>query len=39
MSREDKYEECLRRSTIAVAKKGELGDLIENHRDLMSYNS
>nr|CAB3219768.1 peroxisomal acyl-coenzyme A oxidase 1 [Phallusia mammillata] len=39
MSREEQYEEGIRRSAIAVTKKEALGDLIENHNDLISYNT
>ena len=39
LSREEDYEEGLRRSVLAVMKKPELGQLIENHRDMLSYNA
>uniref|UniRef100_H2YNM1 Acyl-coenzyme A oxidase N-terminal domain-containing protein n=1 Tax=Ciona savignyi TaxID=51511 RepID=H2YNM1_CIOSA len=39
LSREEQYEEGLRRSTIAVSKKDQLGPLIENHKDLITYNT
>ncbi|XP_078483319.1 peroxisomal acyl-coenzyme A oxidase 1-like isoform X2 [Ciona intestinalis] len=39
LSREAQYEEGVRRSTIAVAKKDQLDSLIENHGDLITYNT
>jgi len=39
MSREEQYEEGLRRSTISVLKKDSFGELVQNPRDLHAYNS
>lgn len=38
LSREEEYEEGLRRSSLAVMKRPELSDLIENHKDMLTYN-
>ncbi|CAK8678544.1 peroxisomal acyl-coenzyme A oxidase 1-like isoform X2 [Clavelina lepadiformis] len=39
LSREEEYEEGLRKSSLAVLKQSKLSDLIEDHKDIMAYNS
>lgn len=39
MSRDEVYTEGLRRTTLAVSKKDELGDMVQNPEDLAFYNS
>ena len=38
MSRDEKYTEGIRRTTLAVARKDELDNLIQNPRDLAFFN-
>ena len=39
MSREEQYEEGLRRSSLAVLKKDSFGDIVSRPSDLHQYNS
>ena len=38
MSREEKYEEGLRRASLAIWKKDEVSDFVSTPRDLHEYN-
>lgn len=39
MSRMERFEEWMRKSSLLIQKRNDLGELVQDHKDFMFYNT